>query len=310
LNILIKGGCLLKFLTFIKEGKETLGILTEEGVIDLEAALTEEPVKDIPTNIMDVISSDTDTLSSLSHFVNSLLVSKNYSYMIQEHELHFGPCVTRPNKIVCVGLNYRRHADETNAPYPEVPILFNKFSNTLTGHKQPIAIPKVTDQLDYEVELGVVIGKTAKYVTKEKALSHVFGYCTANDLSARDLQLKTPQWLLGKSCDDFSPIGPYLVTADEISDPNNLRMKTYVNGELRQNSSTSDMIFHVDEIISYISQHMTLYPGDIILTGTPEGVVLGKSSDKQVYLKPGDVVSADIEHLGTLTNSFIEEQLV
>jgi 2-keto-4-pentenoate hydratase/2-oxohepta-3-ene-1,7-dioic acid hydratase in catechol pathway len=169
LNILIKGGCLLKFLTFIKEGKETLGILTEEGVIDLEAALTEEPVKDIPTNIMDVISSDTDTLSSINHFVNSLLESNNYTYMIQEHELHFGPCVTRPNKIVCVGLNYRRHADETNAPYPEVPILFNKFSNTLTGHKQPIAIPKVTDQLDYEVELGVVIGKTAKYVTIEKA---------------------------------------------------------------------------------------------------------------------------------------------
>jgi 2-keto-4-pentenoate hydratase/2-oxohepta-3-ene-1,7-dioic acid hydratase in catechol pathway len=152
-------------------------------------------------------------------------------------------------------------------------------------------VPKVTDKLDYEVKLAIVIGKEAKYVAKENALDYVFGYCSANDLSARDLQLRTHQWLLGKSCDDFSPIGPYLVTADEVGNPNNLSLKTTVNGETRQNSNTSDMIFYCDEIVSYISQHMTLTPGDIILTGTPEGVVLGLPEEQQVYLKPGDEVT-------------------
>ena len=195
--------------------------------------------------------------------------------VIDEEDLEWGPCVTRPHKIICVGLNYRKHADETNAPYPEVPILFNKFDNTLTGHQSEIAIPAVTNELDYEVELGIVIGKKTKNVSKEEALSHVFGYCTVNDLSARDLQMRTHQWLLGKTCDDFSPAGPYLVTADEVGDPNNLSLKTYVNDEVRQDSNTSDMIFSCAEIVSYISQHMTLAPGDLILTGTPEGVVFG-----------------------------------
>ena len=152
-----------------------------------------------------------------------------------------------------------------------------------------------------------MIGKEAKYVSKEDALGYVFGYSNVNDLSARDLQLRTHQWLLGKSCDDFSPLGPYLVTADEVGNPNDLSIKTTVNGEVRQSSNTSDMIFHCDEIVSYISQHMTLVPGDIILTGTPEGVVLGLPEDQQVYLKPGDVVTIEIEKLGALTNRFVEE---
>src|SRR5690606_33440597 len=203
---------------------------------------------------------------------------------VNDDEITWGPCVTRPHKIICVGLNYRKHADETNAPYPEVPILFNKFDNTLTGHKDEIRVPKVTKKLDYEVERGIVIGKKAKYVDVDAALDHVFGYCTVNDLSARDLQLRTPQWLLGKSCDKFSPVGPFLVTADEVGDPNNLSLKTYVNGELRQDSNTSDMIFNCAEIVSYISQHMTLEPGDIILTGTPEGVVMGYPEEEQHYI--------------------------
>ena len=227
--------------------------------------------------------------------------------MLSEETLIYGPCVTDPDKIICVGLNYRKHAEETNAAIPQYPILFNKFNNTLTGHGHDIALPRVTKEVDYEAELVIVIGKQAKYISKEEALDHVYGYCCVNDLSARDLQMRTPQWLLGKSCDDFSPLGPYLVTVDEVGNPNDLKISTTVNGKVRQNSNTADMIFHCDEVVSYISQHMTLYPGDIILTGTPEGVVLGDPVDKRVYLKDGDVVTISIEKLGSLTNRMVSE---
>ncbi|KKI89409.1 5-carboxymethyl-2-hydroxymuconate isomerase [Bacillus sp. SA1-12] len=298
----------MKLVTFIKDEKQALGVKVEKGIIDVEAALNENPNNQIQTNVMEIIAGGQEAISKLEDYISTLPVSNEAPFLKNEDDIQWGPCVTQPNKIICVGLNYRKHADETNAPYPEVPILFNKFNNTLTGHKREIAVPKVTEQLDYEVELGVVIGKKAKYVSKEAALEHVFGYCTVNDLSARDLQLRTPQWLLGKTCDDFSPMGPYLVTADEVGNPNNLQLKTYVNGEVRQDSNTSDMIFYVDEIVSYISQHMTLTPGDVILTGTPEGVVLGYPVEKQVYIQPGDEITVEIEKLGTLTNTFVEEK--
>jgi 2-keto-4-pentenoate hydratase/2-oxohepta-3-ene-1,7-dioic acid hydratase in catechol pathway len=296
----------MKLLTFLKNESPVLGVKTDKGIVDIAAALSHTPSKNVPTNIMDVIAGGKTATSNLEDYLCQLDL-ENPAYVLNENEVEWGPSVTEPNKIICVGLNYRKHADETNAPYPEVPILFNKFNNTLTAHKRDIAVPRVTDKLDYEVELGIVIGKTAKYVTEEEALDHVFGYCTVNDLSARDLQMRTPQWLLGKTCDDFSPVGPYLVTADEVGDPQNLQLKTIVNGEIRQNSNTSDMIFSCAEIISYISRHMTLVPGDLILTGTPEGVVLGYPAEKQVYIKPGDVVTVEIEKLGTLTNQFVEE---
>src|SRR5699024_8150544 len=161
-------------------------------------------------------------------------------------DFEWGSAVPAPNKIICVGLNYRRHADETGASYPETPILFPKYNNALASHKQHITVPKVTEKLDYEVELGIVMGKNAKDVSKEEALDYVFGYVTANDLSARDLQFVSSQWLLGKSCDGFSPVGPYLVSKDEVGNPNNLNLRTYVNGEERQNSNTSDMIFNCE----------------------------------------------------------------
>jgi 2-keto-4-pentenoate hydratase/2-oxohepta-3-ene-1,7-dioic acid hydratase in catechol pathway len=297
----------MKLVTIKKEGKHVLGVKIENGIIDIEEALRESPNNQVHTKIMEVIDGGNEAISALEDYISKLPIENKLNYIKDEEDVEWGPCVTQPNKIICVGLNYRKHADETNSPYPEVPILFSKFNNTLTGHKCKIAVPKVTQRLDYEVELGVVIGKEAKYVTKENALDYVFGYCTANDLSARDLQKKTHQWLLGKTCDDFSPIGPYLVTADEVPNPNNLQLKTYVNGEKRQDSNTSDMIFYVDEIVSYISQHMTLTPGDVILTGTPEGVIIGYPREKRVYLKPGDVVTVEVEKLGTLTNRLIEE---
>lgn len=298
----------MKLLMFKKNGEKMLGIKIDSGIVDVQQALAVNPAKTaIPQNVMEVIEGGQTAIEALEQYITGLDISGAPSFLLDEAAIEWEPCVTSPNKIICVGLNYRKHAEETGSPIPEYPILFNKFNNTLTGHQKDIAIPVVTDKLDYECELVIVIGKKAKYVSKEKALDHVFGYCCVNDLSARDLQLRTPQWLLGKTCDDFSPLGPYLVTADEVGDPNQLDIQTIVNGEVRQHSNTSDMIFHCDEVVSYISQHMTLVPGDIILTGTPEGVVMGYPPEKQVYLKPGDEVSIEIENLGKLTNRFIKE---
>ncbi|WP_339315839.1 fumarylacetoacetate hydrolase family protein [Paenibacillus sp. FSL R10-2734] len=302
----------MKLLTFVNNGDYQLGVVTEKGILDVVSALKVLPTQNggsVPTTVHQVIEGGEAGVARLDQFTVQALAmaGEDCSYLLDEAKLTLGPCVTHPNKIICVGLNYRKHAEETKAAIPEYPILFNKFNNTLTGHGDDIPLPKVTKKVDYEAELVIVIGKTAKYVTKENALSHVFGYCNVNDLSARDLQLRTQQWLLGKSCDKFSPLGPYLVSANEIGNPNDLDIKCTVNGEIRQHSNTSDMIFRCDEIVSYISQHMTLVPGDIILTGTPEGVVLGYPVDQQVYLKDGDIVTIEIEKLGKLTNRLVKE---
>lgn len=302
----------MKLLTFVNHGDYQLGVVTEKGILDVANALMDLPTQNrgsIPTTVHEVIDGGEAAVARLDQFTVQALdmAGENCSYLLDEAKLTLGPCVTHPNKIICVGLNYRKHAEETNAAIPEFPILFNKFNNTLTGHGDDIPLPRVTKKVDYEAELVIVIGKTAKYVTKEDALSHVFGYCNVNDLSARDLQLRTHQWLLGKSCDKFSPLGPYLVSTDEIGNPNDLDIKCTVNGEIRQHSNTSDMIFPCDEIVSYISQHMTLVPGDIILTGTPEGVVLGYPVDQQIFLKDGDIVTIEIEKLGKLTNRLVKE---
>lgn len=301
----------MKLLTFLKDGDYQLGVVTEKGILDVAAALQAVPTGEaVPKTVHEVINGGEAAIAALTQFAAQVLehCGDTCTCLLDEATLTLGPCVTHPNKIICVGLNYRKHAEETNAPIPQYPILFNKFNNTLTGHGEDIPLPiRVTNKVDYEAELVIVIGKTAKYVAKEDALSHVFGYCSVNDLSARDLQMRTQQWLLGKTCDKFSPLGPYLVSADELGNPNDLDIKCIVNGEVRQHSNTSDMIFHCDEIVSYISQHMTLVPGDIILTGTPEGVVLGYPEDKQVYLKDGDIVTIEIEKLGKLTNRMVGE---
>ncbi|MCE5170531.1 fumarylacetoacetate hydrolase family protein [Paenibacillus profundus] len=283
----------MKYVTFYDQnGQLRTGAATDRGVVDVSEAYS----------MHDIIAGGAGLRLEVEAY------AANASVVLNESELNYGPCVPQPQKIICVGLNYRKHAEETNAPIPQYPILFNKFNNTLTGHGHDVVLPRVSDQVDYEAELVMVIGKTAKDVSKEEALDYVFGYCCVNDLSARDLQMRTQQWLLGKSCDGFSPLGPYLVTADEVGNPNELDIKCIVNGETRQHSNTSDMIFDCDEIVSYISRHMTLVPGDIILTGTPEGVVLGLPEDKRVYLQDGDLVTIEIEKLGSLTNRMAAER--
>ncbi len=208
--------------------------------------------------------------------------------------------IERPGKIVCVGLNYRDHAEEQGAELPAAPLLFAKFPTALIGPGEPIVIPPLVKQADYEAELGVVIGSTAKAVSKENALEAVAGYICANDVSARDLQFGDGQWTRGKSVDTFCPVGPQLVPAAEVSDPHALRIRAIVSGEVLQDSTTANLIFGVDEIIAYASQTMTLQPGDLILTGTPAGV--GVFRDPKRMLEDGDEVTIEIEGLGELTN--------
>ena len=227
------------------------------------------------------------------------------AWLLAEADCQLGPCVTDPGKIICIGLNYRRHAQEAGLQVPDQPVLFSKFNNALAAHQEPIPLPANAVEYDYEVELGIVMGRAARYVSTADALDYVFGYCTVNDLSVRDLQRRTSQWLLGKTLDKFMPLGPYLVTADDVGDPQSLDLRCWVNGALRQDSNTSDMVFSVAEIVSYVSQYMTLKPGDVISTGTPEGVILGNPA--KGWLKPGDTVSVEVEHLGRLTNTMVPE---
>jgi 2-keto-4-pentenoate hydratase/2-oxohepta-3-ene-1,7-dioic acid hydratase in catechol pathway len=286
-----------------------LGVKVDKGIIDIVDALEQlKYIEYVPKNINQVIKGGKKALESLQNFIYNVQQSGNESFSLQEKELKIAPCVLTPSKIVCVGLNYRKHAEESNMPIPEYPILFNKFNNSISAHGDNIFLPFESKKIDYEAELGIVIGKRIKKVAKEDALDAVLGYCNVNDLTARDLQFRTNQWLLGKCLDGFSPIGPYIVTTDEVSNPNDLGIRCYVNGELRQDSSTSDMIFHCDEIVSYISQFMTLEPGDLILTGTPEGVILGYSEEKREWLKAGDKVTVEIDKLGQLTNWMKQEK--
>ena len=208
--------------------------------------------------------------------------------------------IDRPQKIVCIGLNYRDHAEEQGTELPAAPLLFAKWPNTLIGPGDPIVIPPVTKQVDYEAELGVVIGERVYGASAENALAVVAGYLCLNDVSARDLQFSDGQWVRGKSLDTFCPVGPELVPAADVPDPQALAIRALVNGEALQDSTTANMIFSVAEIVAHVSQAITLEPGDLIATGTPAGV--GAFRDPQVWLQPGDEVTIEIEGLGTLTN--------
>lgn len=213
------------------------------------------------------------------------------------------PCVPQPGKIVCIGLNYRRHAAESNLPMPERPILFAKLANTPAASDQDILLTPVSSQYDYEAELVAVIGRTARNVAEANALDYVWGYCNGNDLSARDLQSQSSQWLLGKSLDHFAPMGPYLVSRDEAEPLETMAITCTVNREVRQSSMVADMVFGVPELVSFISRHFTLDPGDVIFTGTPEGVADGRPDHP--WLKPGDEVVVEVGNLGRLVNRMV-----
>lgn len=219
-------------------------------------------------------------------------------------DTRIGACVGHVGKFVCIGLNYADHAAESGMDLPEEPVIFFKATSAITGPDDPVEIPRNSVKTDWEVELGVVIGKHAKYVSKEDALDHVAGYCVVNDLSERDFQFhRSGQWVKGKSADTFGPIGPWLVTRDEVEDPQDLSMYLEINGHRYQNGSTGTMHFDVATVVSHLSEFMSLQPGDVISTGTPPGVGLGQSPE--VYLKPGDVMELGIQGLGVQTQNVV-----
>jgi len=275
----------MKLIRFGKINEEKPGVLLTSGKkIDVSAHV-EDYNEDFFTN---------DGVILLEQWLEKNL---NTCPIIADN-IRLGAPIFKPSKIICVGLNYAKHAAESGMDVPKEPVLFFKSSSAIVGPFDPIVIPKGSEKTDWEVELAVIIGKKASYISKENALSHVAGYVLHNDVSERAFQLeRSGQWVKGKSCDSFAPLGPFIATADEINDPNNLDLWLKVNNETMQNSNTSDFIFNVQEVISYISQFMTLLPGDIISTGTPSGVGLGL--DPPTFLKAGDVVELGIEKLGT-----------
>ena len=250
----------------------------------------QEVLRDLSTHVADI---DPNLLSNLSEIEG---LDPNQLPNVEGNP-RLGSCITGTGKFICIGLNYSDHAAETGFPVPSEPVIFMKATSAICGPNDPAILPKGSKKMDWEVELGVVIGKPAKYVSEAEALDHVAGYCLINDYSERYFQDECEgQWTKGKSCDNFGPIGPYLATCDEIANPQNLAMWLDVNGERRQTGNTNTMVYGVANLVSYISRFMSLQPGDIISTGTPPGV--GKGMNPPTYLKVGDVVRLGIEHLG------------
>jgi 2-keto-4-pentenoate hydratase/2-oxohepta-3-ene-1,7-dioic acid hydratase in catechol pathway len=288
----------LTLLTMRRNGQYALGVKTAKGILDVQQAAKQLRMP-APATMDDLLQNEQGP--ALMALVNAAMKHGARATFLKEETIEYGPVVTRPEKIVCIGLNYRRHAKEVGMEPPSQPVLFNKYNNALNYHNGTIKLPvAVAKKFDYEVELVMIMGKEAN-VSEADALSYVAGYSTGNDFTARDLQLETPskQWMIGKTPDLFAPLGPYMVTADQI-DPDNLKIECRVNGQTRQSSNTNDLIFNTRQLVSFVSRHLTLKPGDIIFTGTPEGVIAGHPKDKQVWLKAGDKVSCSLEKLGEL----------
>ena len=265
------------------------GNSVKPGIVDKEGKIRDA------SSIVDDWDNTTVTVEKL-HSIQSADLS---SLPVVDNNVSIAPCVCKQSigKFICIGLNYSDHAEETGMEVPPEPIMFMKATSAVTGPNDDVIIPKNSFKSDWEVELGVIIGKEAKYISEDQSQDHIAGYCVVNDLSERAFQIeRSGQWVKGKSCDTFGPIGPYLVTKDEVADPQNQKMWLDVNGKRMQDGSTSTMVYGVNFLVSYLSQFMSLQPGDIISTGTPPGVGMGMKP--QVFLKPGDVMRLGIEGLG------------
>ena len=284
----------MKLVQIWKDNRPALGIQTGGGIIDVEAEAARRGVS-APADMKQAIAAGSQGLARLAELAADAQCYTNAP---------LAPVVTGTDRIFCIGLNYRQHAKECDLPLPPAPVLFNKFSNALAAHGDCVRLIPDYKEYDYEAELVVVMGKPARDVSEAEALDYVFGYTCGNDLSTRDLHFaRGNQSVLSKTFDGFAPVGPCLVPSREL-DPNNLDISSVVNGETRQNSNTSDMIFNVQQIIADLSHHFTLQPGDLIFTGTPQGVMHGYPADKKNWLKPGDRVDVTIQGIGTLSNTF------
>ncbi|MBS3650149.1 fumarylacetoacetate hydrolase family protein [Pseudaminobacter sp. 19-2017] len=281
----------MKFVRFGEAGQEKPGLIDATGKLrDLSAHVGDLSGKTLdPAALADLARIDTSSLPAVSG------------------NPRLGPCVAGTSKYICIGLNYSDHAAETGATVPPEPIIFMKANSAIVGPDDDVIIPRGSQKTDWEVELGIVIGRKAKYVTEDEALDYVAGYCVCHDVSERAFQTERHgQWTKGKSCDTFGPTGPWLVTKDEVPDPQNLPMWLKVNGETMQNGSTKTMVYGVKYLVSYLSQFMSLLPGDVISTGTPPGVGMGMKPPR--YLKAGDVVELGIEGLGTQKQRFVADE--
>jgi len=291
----------MKLVRFLYEKKDLYGMLEGDEILILPYLLDW-----LPKNIEDLIKKENAALSMLEMEIERTSESKKREFTVNLKEVKLIAPILNPPKIICLGLNYRDHAAEQGARIPDEPIIFMKPRTSIIGPNQPIVKPSFVKRLDYEGELAVIIGKRGKYISESEASDHIFGYTIFNDVTARDIQFKDRQWTRGKSFDTFAPIGPCIVVGSQIKDPRNLRIRTWVNGELRQDSSTNNMVFDVYEIVHHLSKVMTLEPCDIIATGTPAGVGVFMKPEPR-FLNPGDIVEIEIEGIGRLKNEVIAE---
>lgn len=296
----------MRLVTYDLQRKWRSGIVVDNKIVDATIAAKAANILMAADGISNrgIIQLDPDEQEQLAQAARELARLENHNTYLME-DVHLGPPIPDPDKIICLGLNYLSHAEEAGFKAPEAPILFAKYRNALTGPTSPIYLPTLSEQIDYEGELAVVIGRQCKDVPEGNALKYVAGYMAFHDVSARDLQFRSGQWLSGKALDTFAPCGPALVI-NEVSDPQNLDISTRVNGQTLQHSNTRHMIFSVPSTISYISQLMTLEPGDIIATGTPEGV--GFKRTPPIFLRHGDVVEVEIEKIGILRNPVVRNE--
>ncbi len=290
----------MKIVTFReKEERENYRIgalISDSEIVDLTSLTSKESLT--ANEINDCLNLEKDFFEKAKN-----AIEKDDLPKIERENVKICPPVPQPNKIICIGLNYRDHAEESGMAIPKSPIIFSKFSTCVIGANEPILLPKGSEQVDYEAEMAFVIGKTAKNVSLENAMDYVVGYTNFNDVSARDFQFADGQWTRGKSCDTFAPMGEFIATKDEISDPHDLQIQFRLNGDTLQNSNTKELIFKIPEIIEFLSNSITLEPGDIIATGTPPGV--GFARKPPIFLNDGDTAEVEIEGLGILSNKVL-----
>jgi len=295
----------LRIVRFVGSDIDSYGLLINDEVLDMPKLSTLMDVS-VPPSIEKLVSLGFEGERLVEGLLTSSTSAERNKATIKRGEIALRAPIAFPSKIICLGLNYRDHAEEAGAKIPDEPVIFMKPRTSIIGPDEPVVKPSFVQRLDYEVELAIVIGRDGKNVPLSEAKEHIFGYTAFNDISARDIQFKDGQWTRGKSFDTFAPIGPCITTAKQIGDPNNLRVYTRVNNEVRQNSSTRNMVFNVYEVVHQLSRVMTLEPCDIIATGTPSGVATFMKP-KPRYLKPGDIVEVEVEGIGTLGNPIIDE---
>jgi 2-keto-4-pentenoate hydratase/2-oxohepta-3-ene-1,7-dioic acid hydratase in catechol pathway len=287
------------------------GLIVGDHVVDAHRGVVALLHRELPATVRGILAKGQPCLRLMRQLRERagefLAAAPDVAWAKPLNSVHLGPPVPDPDKIICIGQNYKDHCAEQGVPLPNRPIIFTKFVTSLTGPRDPIVLPRASQKVDYEVELAFVIGKGGKHIPAGRALEHIAGYMVFNDISARDIQFTDGQWTRGKSCDTFAPCGPALVTRDEVPDPGNLALELRLNGLVMQSSNTNQMVFGVAALVAFLSQTITLTPGDIVSTGTPPGV--GIFRKPPVLLKPGDRIVATVERLGSLENVCVAEEL-